>query len=444
MIAATSWFLITLCGLGLPLAALIGGADARREWCAGKDKVRLAALALMLGLLADHAVGLVSGSLGFQATLAWAGGLAAIGALALLARTERRVALGGSWQTWGALALTAGLTLAIYAAPLMEWDARSIWFFHAKVIFFDGGFKSSGFWSDPAYDWSHTDYPELLPMLAARFGAFAGAWNEYAPKGALVPLATAGFLGLLAAEAAGFLATAAAAVAVLGATLWNGYMDGWIALYAAVAVLAIAAWVETGLRTRLAVGMAALGIALCLKNEGQLLMAAALAPISWALAARRRALQWRDLVVLITFLPFAIWLVVKAKLGVQGDLEGAGIARRALEVLGDPGELLYRLSYLAQSAFRHSHLFGAAGAFLTAGVCVGFRVSPAICGVSAVLYTGGLIVVYLGTPKDFVWHVGTSLDRVLMTPTLLFLSGLSTMMPTIVSACRQPAAPPMR
>lgn len=436
MIAATSWFLLTLVGLGLPLAVIVGGARARARWRAGEDRTTLIALALMLGLLADHAAGLIAGSLSFQAALAWTGGISGIGALALLLRAGRNAKPG--WATVLAVILITILAVAATHAPLTGWDARSIWFFHGKAIFFDGGLKPSPFWSNPAYDWSHKDYPELLPMLAARYAAFTGAWSDAAAKSALAPLGAGAFLGLLAVSASqGFMVLAPAAVAVLGAWLWNGYMDGWLALYAAVAVLAMSAWLETGRRVYLALSTAALGITLCLKNEGQLLAAASLPALLWASAARLR-LRWQDLSVLIALIPFALWLPVKARLAAQGDLDHTGIVLRALEVAGDSGELLYRLSVLGQGMLLHSHLFAAAGAFLTVGICVGFRPSALMCGLTGALYAGGLVMVYLGTPLHFTWHVENSLDRVLLTPTLLLLSGLSTMIPDILAACRKP------
>lgn len=441
MIAATSWFLVTLAGLGLPLAAMLAGADGRQRWQSGHDLPALAALSLMLGLLADHAAGLLGGSLAVQAILAWGGGFLAIGGLAVLARAG----IGANpIKILAATGFISLLAMVIYAVPILEWDARSIWFFHAKAIFFDGGLKASPFWSNPAYDWSHKDYPTLLPMLAARYGAFAGVWNEYAPKGALVPLGAAAFLGLSAASRTASLSVLIPMIlAVLGASLWNGYMDGWVALYAGVAVLAFAAWLESGCRIHLGLGMAALGVVLCLKNEGQLVLAVCLPVIFWAVAAHRRSLRWSDLSVLIVLLPFALWFGVKAKLALHGDLESAGLLHRAVGVAGNGGELMYRLSYLAEDAFTRSHLFAALGAWLATGLCVGFRRSALVCGLAGALYAGGLVMVYLGTPQEFVWHVSTSLDRVLLTPTLLFLCGLSTMIPDIISACRTATPPPV-
>jgi hypothetical protein len=80
--------------------------------------------------------------------------------------------------------------------PLLEWDVRSIWFFTPKR-FFDGDVHPSDFWRNRIYDRSHRSDPALLPMMAARFSGFFGVWNEYAPKGAVVPLAASAFLGLL-------------------------------------------------------------------------------------------------------------------------------------------------------------------------------------------------------------------------------------------------------
>lgn len=438
MIAATSWFLVTLAGLGLPLAAALGGADARQQWRSGNDTASLAALALMFGLLTDHAVGLITGSLDFQAALAWVGALAAIGSLVVLAR------VGGGVKALVTLALVGLLAIVVYATPLLEWDARSIWFFHAKVIFFDGGLKDSPFWRNPAYDWSHWDYPELVPMLAARTAAFIGVWNEFAPKGGLIPLAVAGFTGLLAAGTRqGFIMLAPAAAAVMGATLWNGYMDGWIALYAAVAVLSLGAWMESGSRTHLALCAAALGTTLCVKNEGQLVAASLLPAILWAAAVRRKTLRRQDLSVLMALLPFALWLLFKMRLALVGDLEGADLLHRAWEAAGNGGEFRTRIAYLAQDALARTHFFAAGAAWIAIGLCVGFRRPGLVCGLVAALYAGGLGMVYLGTKQDFVWYVATSLHRVLLTPTLLFLCGLSTMIPDILSACRKAVSTPV-
>ena len=442
LIAATSWLLMTLAGLGLPFAMALTGRRPQPH----TGYAAVVALALMSGLLIDHGLGLATRGLAAQNAAAWAGLLFGAGGLALLWRTWRSQPASASHgrEYWGAIlaaALIVILTLAIYAAPLMQWDARSIWFFHGKVIFFDGGLKPSPFWSNHAYDWSHKDYPDLIPMLSARAAAFAGVWNEYAPKGALVPMAAASILALLAlARGPAFVFLILTSIATLGPSLWDGYMDGWLALCGTIAALGIAVWAETGERAALALAAAALGVALCLKNEGQLL-ALVILPALVAAVAKRHNLRLMDLAMLAAAAPFVLWLGVKANLGVHGYLESAGVAHRALAVATDLPELTYRLSFLAENAAQNTHLFAALAAYLAVGLCVGFPRSSLLFGLSAALYAGGLIVVYLGTPLEFAWQVRTSLDRAVMTPTLLFLGGLSTMIPDIISALRQTASP---
>ena len=114
----------------------------------------------------------------------------------------------------------------------------------------------------------------------------------------------------------------------------------------------------------------------------------------------------------------------------------SGLLHRAAAVVGDGPELARRLAYLGKSTLARSHFVAALTAYLAAGLCVGFQKSGLICGLSAALYATGLAVVYLGTSSDFTWHVDTSLDRVLLTPTLLLLCGLSIMIPDIIVACR--------
>ena len=47
-----------------------------------------------------------------------------------------------------------------------HWDARSIWFFQAKIIYFAGALTSDSPWT--TLEFAHSEYPKLLPTLAAR------------------------------------------------------------------------------------------------------------------------------------------------------------------------------------------------------------------------------------------------------------------------------------
>ncbi|MEM9257747.1 MAG: hypothetical protein AAGA91_20090, partial [Pseudomonadota bacterium] len=75
--------------------------------------------------------------------------------------------------------LPAALLILVYANlvltdPIREWDPRSIWFLHAKLIFFAGTMSETAGWLHPSVDWSHPDYPKLVPVIAAQTAHIAG------------------------------------------------------------------------------------------------------------------------------------------------------------------------------------------------------------------------------------------------------------------------------
>ncbi len=84
------------------------------------------------------------------------------------------------------------ITIIIYiiisiGSPLTEWDARSIWLFHGKRLFFDNSFYSI---LDNYFKMSHNDYPLLAATLSASLANLIGSWNEIFPKFANIILMT--------------------------------------------------------------------------------------------------------------------------------------------------------------------------------------------------------------------------------------------------------------
>ena len=412
-------------------------------------------LFLTLGLLTYTLIGLLFGSLLVQKWACWAG-LIALGVLLLAgifrvrpAREFPRSAwlsgtsLGARWLTGKLLGYTcallalAAVSLAISAIPLTDWDARLIWFFHGKAIFFDGGLHPSDFWRNAEYGWSHKGYPPLIPLLAAHAADFTlGAWNEFAPKLGLVPLAGAGFLGLLVVTQSSVeqVLLVLSAIAVLGSQLWNGYADGWLALEGCTAIYALARWVDSGDRKYLLLGCAALALALVLKNEAQLLFAVAIPIFLYGLYRQWRHLQPHDALIGLVFSPFALWLFRRPQLPAIGDLEPVELLTRAYGVVIRWPEMSHRLLVLIQYASTSTFLLQSFATFLLFGMLMGFDRIAALLGSAAALYLLGIITVYFGTPFDFAWQVRFSLDRVLMLPTLLLLAGVARMTQASVNA----------
>lgn len=251
-------------------------------------------------------------------------------------------------------------------------------------------------------------------------------WNEYLPKLALIPVALAGFIGLSSVVRARLAAILApwAALPVMQGLAWNGYMDGWLAVYGSVAMLALARWYDDGERWALVLGMCALGIVLCLKSEGRLIAMGALPVLALGALRHRRRLSPRDLLLGLLFVPFLLWVRLTGLLPAVGDFDAHDVLTRGLPLLTNPAEVGFRLRYLADTALEATPFIDIASAVVVLVLLVRPRPGVLLSGVGMIIYLAGIVMVYFGTPLDFRVHVITSLSRVLMFPTMFLLIGL--------------------
>ena len=113
--------------------------------------------------------------------------------------------------------------------PTFEWDARSIWLFHAKRIFYDQSIFSIG---DNYAAFSHNEYSSLAPAFASSLAFLVGHWNEVFPKLSfslmfLPPLIlTYAFL-----KDTQYLIFLSIVFFTIGKFLFNGWTDGLVAIY---------------------------------------------------------------------------------------------------------------------------------------------------------------------------------------------------------------------
>ena len=113
--------------------------------------------------------------------------------------------------------------------PLYEWDARSIWLFHAKRIFYDNSIFSV---IDNYAEFSHNDYPTLVPALSASLASLIGYWNEVFPKLSFSFMyLPALILTLTLFKKTHYLIFLSILLFVIGKYLFNGWADGLVAIY---------------------------------------------------------------------------------------------------------------------------------------------------------------------------------------------------------------------
>lgn len=425
---ALPWF----AALGLALPSCVA---ARKAPGSRRERAQALALALAAGLLVNYALGLLLPQL--RAVIAVSGLLIA----SHVAFVAFGPAAGGGVRAmfaigWGRALLAAAALLVFAGAmlyePLQAWDARSIWFFQAKRIYFDGGFRLPGQWANPAYLFSHLDYPKLLPLLAAEFAHVFGVWNEYIPKAALVALLAPVVVGLAGVGRGGRLAMVfLACVLLLGGKnlVWNGYMDAFSAMYGGLALLFLVRWLQVPTTLDLVSGIIFLGVGVGLKNEG-LFFAVCIVAVVVPTAVRRLRGEVRTrpvvagcewLALAIALAGFAVWSASKMYWHVPNDLDLGLASLVRAEERARAGALvpiwrgLLWDGHLAPAAFILVVAAGLAKALRA-------RLEPLLWVPAAVatLYALGLTLIYLSTPHDLAWHLKFSADRT----ALLAVAGL--------------------
>ena len=318
------------------------------------------------------------------------------------------------------------ILVPILVEPLSEWDARSFWFFHAKMIYNAGSTGLAAGWLNPAVSWSHLDYPKLVPVLAGQITFVFGLWNEYLPKLALFFILVPGITWLFtfAKKSLGFLALIALIPFNFYPWIWNGYMDGLLAFFFSISLLLLGRYLSSSKPIDLVSCIACAVMLLYLKNEGALAAIALVLAIVVAILLSRKQVNlkafldshWRYILGMgILLVPFFVWAYYKQRWNITNDLQlgTSDSVSRIISRLGDGSlrqvlkseyqQIMYQLMILAL--------------FLLASFS--WKIKPAREGLPALVAAGiyllGMTIIYLLTPQDLTWHLWTTIDRTMLT-----------------------------
>ena len=319
-----------------------------------------------------------------------------------------------------ALLLTLGLGTT-------EWDARTIWLAHAKVIYLDRDLYAQII--EGGYIGGHVDYPIGFPALAATLASMVGTWNEVFPKAALIfflmpPLFVT--FQVLRSKTLEIIFLVGLAI-ICRSYLFNGYMDALVALYTWAIVLLVMQ-IETfkidipanKLSRRNYLFSITLvsffSVLLMLKNEG---LAISLLLMIFLLFCRLpfTRLQLFAMAILPLSFYLLIWKMALLKYGITNDLMSNGIAQRIIQRIVNFEDIKLITTYF----FRYCDLFSLAFIlnFFRKGVCVRHFRLPIYF---VITYSSLLFFIYLSTPSDLNWHLFTSVKRALL-PVLLVMFG---------------------
>ena len=349
--------------------------------------------------------------------------------------------------------LTIG-DLAVMYVPLLlpallvirypvNWDPRSIWWFHASWI--DAG--SSSFrdaLGNPALVFSHPDYPPLAPATVAAAWTATGGTGLWVAQ-VVTTVLTLSAVALLAYAVRHLVPTAHPMVARLVAlgvalSLWSladygiagGYVDHlWSAALAAAVVLLLidgnVCRAEGGDHPDrgggLALAVLLLAVAAVTKNEG--LVAAAIVAVLVTVRLRRRLLRaaW----VWVPVIAGVAWTVVARSFGAASDLSSSP---RITQLTAGDLAPLERVGPTVTS-LRGYVGWAVLGALVVSLIgVVALRRRRRELGLASVIWAWlvvvgfGVVLVatYVISPYDLGWHLITSADRVGVLLVLVCLS----------------------
>jgi len=321
-------------------------------------------------------------------------------------------ALDEAWNTrrlspWAAIAAAGVGARAVVVAtvPAFGWDFRYIWGLKARVFAMAYG-HDLRWLARPVHAFARPGYPPLWSDLVAS-GLVAGtsAGRAAAGWGALLAVGIGAACWRLARPAGRPIATLAALAGAWFPTLLapdvfhSGSAEPLAAFLFAVALLALGRKDELpGSPHLLAAALASLAVT---KNEGGVLALLVLVCFLRRVDTGRRV--W---VALATVGPLAVW---------QAAMAATGIPREAM---------VFHLSHMVtRAAALPSAVAAAAKPALVLEIVLVMVVltAPAFPGVRPLkavlfLWLTALASAYLLSPYDLVWHVQTSLERVMAIP----------------------------
>ena len=337
-------------------------------------------------------------------------------------------------QTLPALIIFYLLLLSIGTVAI-KWDARSIWLFHAKRIFIDNSIFAQ---LDNYATWSHNDYPVMLPLLSASFAKLVGFWNEIFPKTSniffiLPPLLI--FYSYLKSNR-WFVFFSIGAFFILAKLIFNGYMDGILTLYTISTLIILHQFrLNPKNKTILLLAILQSCILVSIKNEGMFILTILIISLLLTNLSQLKALFKKLWIFFIPYLFWLIWRLCSQYFQVGNDMEkgllgGDNLMNNIYIVLNDRFSF-QNISLISQNLFFFKfYLFGV----IAIGIAIKNKfihwgkldayLLTFIC-----IYLIFLFSIYLITPHDLSWHLGstnrTSLP-IQLASFFLFLNALKT------------------
>lgn len=321
------------------------------------------------------------------------------------------------------------LFLMICQTPLLDWDTRSIWFFHSKIIYYFSGSEMMNYFNrNEIATFSHSDYPKLQPFLSALFAFPFPEWKEQIAKSSLALLWSPVFFQIFKTKDLKIKIILFVTILLLNnGQFFSGLTDWLIASYVLIAFIIYnedeKKWLDS---------VIFLSLPILIKAEGLVLTTLGISTIlilksSFQIKALFRNFKFLSFLMIVPVLCFLLWKYHCAKYGIHNYLTN------------DPSAAILRIK---DRLFDHGKslkifvdCFGYYNKVIKIMVYLALlrrlmiwkkliRFEIAIFSFVAI-YTVFLFFTYMGTPFDLNWHLSTSIER---TAFPIFLLSLVTLL----------------
>lgn len=327
----------------------------------------------------------------------------------------------------------------ILTEPLEWWDARSIWFFHAKMIWSAESINLNAGWNHPSVQFSHVDYPILIPALAAQLSYVLGYWNEYTPKLSLFLILIPPIFWIFSFYSRSFSFLFLVLVFPFGlkSYLWNGSMDGYVAFYSAISMLLLGRYLKHRNLLDLMSAMSCLVLISSIKNEGIFIGLAGMLSIvaTGILSSIFKVIELKKIISLyrvgwlaVIISPSILWSVFyRHKWGLTNDLQ-LGTTEAFFRMMNRFSDgVSFPLILKKTFFYEESSIWLALVLFIVSIILLAISKRKTVSWVPALItafiYYWGVVIIYLLTPHDLNWHLSTSVERTMLTISSCVIAG---------------------
>ena len=308
------------------------------------------------------------------------------------------------------------LLIIAIGTPSTSWDARSIWLFKSKIIFYD---KSILLFNGENAPFNNGNYPNIAPAFAASFVNLIGYWNEIYPKAGFTFMFVPPLILLNRFISNNyFLLSLILILFVIGKYFMNGELDGLVSIY-----FILCAFMFYNFNNNFKIPytdyliMILLNVILTLlKTEGSILLISLIIGSSIIFFNNKILLKKIILISLISFTPVLIWNIFCINNPLISSINNNSftIENLTLRIFELKNYIIISKYLLLNEKFLISLLIFTFSLFFFKNKKIFFYVIS-----SSFIYLILLYGIYLSTSLDLEWHLNSA-NRVIKPIALFF------------------------